>query len=90
MVARPVKNETGLTGKYDFTLSFAPDMSSMPGAMMMGPPPGGEAPGAGAPQDNGPTIFTALQEQLGLKLEPKKGPVDTLIIDHVERAPTEN
>jgi uncharacterized protein (TIGR03435 family) len=90
IVARPVKNETGLTGKYDFTLSFAPDMSSMPGAMMMGPPPGGEAPGAGAPQDNGPTIFTALQEQLGLKLEPKKGPVDTLIIDHVERAPTEN
>lgn len=94
MVARPVKNETGLKGKYDFTLTFAPDMSNMPGGgMMMGPPPGGDGPGPGAvsaPQDNGPTIFTALQEQLGLKLEPKKGPVETLIVDHVEKTPTEN
>lgn len=90
MVARPVKNETGLTGKYDFTLSFAPDLSNMPGMMMMGPPPGGGDGPMSAPQDNGPTIFTALQEQLGLKLEPKKGPVDTLIVDHIEKTPTEN
>lgn len=89
MVARPVKDATGLTGKYDFELSFAPDMSSM----MMGPmpPPGGDGPGpVSAPQDSGPTIFTALQEQLGLKLEQKKGSVDTLVIDHVEKTPTEN
>ena len=90
MVGRPVKNSTGLTGKYDFTLSFQPDMAAMMGGM---PPPNkfdGPGPGPNAPEDNGPTIYTALQEQLGLKLDQKKGPVDTLVIDHVEKTPTEN
>lgn len=93
MVGRPVKNSTGLTGKYDFTLSFQPDMMAMMGGMppprQLGDGPGG-GPGPGAQEDNGPTIYTALQEQLGLKLDQKKGPVDTLVIDHVEKTPTEN
>lgn len=68
-----VENKTGLTGNYDFTLRYAP---------------GG---GLNAPnsESSAPSIFTALQEQLGLKLEPHKGPVEVLVIDHVER-PSEN
>jgi uncharacterized protein (TIGR03435 family) len=55
-----------------------------------GPPPDGGG-GAPAPSDsNGPTLMTALQEQLGLKLEPKKGPIDLLVIDSLEKVPTEN
>jgi len=63
------------------------------GGGMAGPPPGGGG-GDGtvrAPEGGeAPTLATALQEQLGLKLEPKKGPVDLLVIDHVEKTPTEN
>jgi uncharacterized protein (TIGR03435 family) len=96
-LGRPVVDMTGLTAKYDFTLDFAPE----PGQRMMGPmgampppppPPSveGGAPVASAPDSQGPSLFTAVQEQLGLKLEPKKGPVDLLVIDHLEKVPTEN
>jgi uncharacterized protein (TIGR03435 family) len=55
---------------------------------------GGGADGAGplanASDSQGPTLFTAVQEQLGLKLEQKKGPMDILVIDHLEKVPTEN
>jgi uncharacterized protein (TIGR03435 family) len=67
---RLVVNKTGLTGKYDFTLTWTPDEQQ--GTL-----------------DAGPTLFTALEEQLGLKLVPAKSPVDILVIDHVER-PSEN
>ena len=67
----PVSDDTGLQGKYDFTMNW-----------IMG--------GALAADDTGPTIFAALQQQLGLKLESKKGTVDILVIDHIEKAPTEN
>ena len=100
-LGRPVVDKTGLTGAYDIALEFSPEglgmMRAGPGPMMMGPPPGGGPAGAGpgteAPRDandSGPTIFTALQEQLGLKLESRKGPVELLVVDSVEKMPTEN
>jgi uncharacterized protein (TIGR03435 family) len=66
----PVTDETGLHGKYDFTVSWAIDNNV-------------------APDSPGPTLVEAIQEQLGLKLERKKGFVDIFVIDHVER-PSEN
>ena len=76
-----VIDKTGLNGKYDFTLKWTPDPS-------VGPPPAG-APGGPPPDPNGPSLFTAVQEQLGLKLQSTRGPVDILLIDHVEK-PSEN
>jgi len=82
-LGRPVENKTGLTGNFDFTLKWTPDEGR-------GQMPGGQPPDAAPPPEaNGPSIFTALQEQLGLKLESQKGPVETIVIDHVER-PSEN
>jgi uncharacterized protein (TIGR03435 family) len=76
-VRRPVTDKTGLTGGYDLQLSFAPEAPA--GA-------GGDA----APIDpNAPSLFTALQEQLGLKLESERGQVDVVVIENVEQ-PTEN
>ena len=74
---RPVINQTGLDKNYDFTLSFAPDLPDIPREKL----PGGL-------QDR-PLLSDALQEQLGLKLQPGKGPVEYYIIDHVEK-PSEN
>ena len=96
---RPVIDQTGLKGKYDLKLRYDP--SSMPegrgGPIMMmkdgpGPgPAGGDPANRIAPDgDPPPTIFKALQEQLGLKLEARKGPVDLLVIDRVEKTPTAN
>lgn len=95
---RPVIDQTGLKGKYDLRLRYDP--SSMPGRrggpimIKDGPgpgPAGGDPANPIAPDgDLPPSIFNALQEQLGLKLEARKGPVDLLVIDHVEKTPTEN
>ena len=82
-----VVDKTGLKGEYDFTLKWTPDEGQ---GQKMALPGGGPPRDATPPPDaSGPTIFTALQEQLGLKLESQKGPVDMLVIDHVER-PSEN
>lgn len=75
IVQRTVVDKTDLTGKYDFTLKWTPE---------------GQMAGVGTGQDDSaPSIFTALQEQLGLKLVPSKGPVQTLVIDHADM-PTAN
>ena len=71
---RQVVDKTGLTGRFDWDLRFAP----------LQPAREGEPPAA-----SGPSMFTALQEQLGLKLEPATGPIEVLVIDRVE-APTPN
>jgi uncharacterized protein (TIGR03435 family) len=81
-VRRPVLDKTGLTGKYDIHLTWTPDG---PQGFLGGPVPAGVEPPP-PPDPNGPTIFTALQEQLGLKLESDKGPVEQIVIDRVEKA----
>ncbi len=83
-LGRTVIDKTGLTGAFDFDLQWTPD----------GPREGGGAPPASADaiaasDSSGPTIFTALQEKLGLRLESQKGPVPVLLIDSVSK-PTEN
>ena len=83
IVRRPVVDRTGLRGTYNYTFKYSPELS---GAGMKGPD-GGEASVASDP--SGPSIFTALQEQLGLKLEPTKGPVETIVIERAEK-PTAN
>jgi uncharacterized protein (TIGR03435 family) len=83
---RVVLDKTNLTGKYDINLEYTPEQGQFQA------PPGG-APNGMPPlppiDPNGPSLFTALQEQLGLKLESQKGPVEMIVIDHVER-PSEN
>jgi len=76
---KPVIDQTGLTKFYDFKLEWTPELRD------------GFVPrdGAGPPPTNGPDIFTAVREQLGLKLDSHKGPVEVMIIDHVEK-PSEN
>lgn len=56
---------------------------------VLGGPEGGSAKGDAPPDEVGPTLFTALEEQLGLKLESQKGPVDVIVIDHID-LPSEN
>jgi uncharacterized protein (TIGR03435 family) len=78
---RVVIDSTGLQGGYDFTLKWSPvDLSAAP--------PDANVDGRASnptTDSSGPSLFTALQEQLGLKLEPRKAPVDVLVIDHVEK-----
>jgi bla regulator protein BlaR1 len=77
LLNRTVVDKTGLTGKYDFTLNWTPDESNDPSFF---PSSTGQPP-----DPAGPSIFAALQEQLGLKLEAGKGPVKVIVIDHIER-----
>jgi len=82
---RPVFDKTGLTGIYDFTLKYAPD--SAQGGGPLGGRAGGPPPGAPPlPTDpDAPNIYTAIQEQLGLKLDNQRGPVDVTVIDRIEK-----
>jgi uncharacterized protein (TIGR03435 family) len=72
---RMVVDRTGLTGPWAFTLTYAPEQRGAP-------PPGAEQP---APDPNAPSLFTALQEQLGLKLESTRGPVEVVVIDAINK-----
>jgi len=89
---RRVTDQTGLTKSYDFILEFAPESGGGRnpfGIAMPMAPPAADA-GATPDPDAAPGILAAVQAQLGLKLEPKKGPVELLVVDHVEKTPTEN
>ena len=77
VVQRVVVDRTGLTGDYSLDLTFTPEQ------LPQGPPPPGAPPPRFDP--NGPSIFTALQEQLGLKLESTRGEVEVLVVDRLER-----
>jgi len=79
---RPVIDQTNLQGRYDFTLLWTPDETQFGGR-------GGQAPPAADPANAPPGLFTAIQEQLGLKLEAAKAPVEVLVIDKLEK-PTAN
>jgi uncharacterized protein (TIGR03435 family) len=85
IVGRTVVDKTNLKGLYDITLKWMPDVGQVVGPS--GPlPPGVQLP---RPDPSAPSLVTALQEQLGLKLEGSKGPVEVLVIDSVSK-PTEN
>lgn len=97
---RTVVNRTGLSGAYDVELSWTPDADQRSNGSLRTPPPppppppipGGveSAPqlprrAVPAPDAQGPSLFTAIQEQLGLKLEAQRGPVEVVVIDRIER-----
>ena len=67
----PVVDDTGLNGRFSYSLSFAP-LSARPG------------------DSDSPDLFTAIQEQLGLRLEAKREPIEVLVVDRAERVPAEN
>jgi len=81
LVGRPVIDKTALAGLYDFTLRFAPESAGTPGLFRFLPP--GASPPVADP--NAPSLTAALQEQLGLKLEGARGPVDVVVVDRFER-----
>ena len=78
----PVADATGLTGKYEVNMFW--EASGFSNGILRG------APETAASDLDGPTIFTALQDQLGLKLQSKKASIEALVIDHLEKVPTEN
>ena len=82
-LGRPVMDKTGLTGLFDIKLEYAPGAEQAPGPF--GPNPDAPLP----PPVDGPSIFTAIQEQLGLKLESAKGPLEVVVIDTAQK-PSEN
>jgi uncharacterized protein (TIGR03435 family) len=74
----PLADATGLTGKYDYTIFWSgPATSALLGFNQAADP-------------DGPSIFDAVEDQLGLKIEKRKGPVQMLVVDHIEKKPTEN
>jgi uncharacterized protein (TIGR03435 family) len=76
---RPVVDKTGLTGRWDIRLEFTREVGLAAPAYLNGEP----APSVAA-DPNGPSLFTALREQLGLKLVPAKAPIEVIVIDHAE------
>jgi len=85
---RPVVDKTGIDGSFDFHLEFAPDQNTPGFLLQLRRPPAPNGP-ASADDPTGPSIFTAVQEQVGLKLDPTKGPGEFMVVDHVEK-PSDN
>lgn len=83
LVNRIVIDKTGLSGRYDFQLTYTPDGRGNALGLPGGAPPLGVDAPAGDP--NGASLFTAVQEQLGLKLDSQKGPVEVLVIESIEQ-----
>jgi len=79
-LGRSVQDQTGLQGVFDFKLEWEPEPSPAHMNGMLTP----------VEISAGSSLFTAIQEQLGLKMEARKGPVEVLVIDHIQSAPTEN
>lgn len=82
LLNKPVVDQTSLTGFYDFKLEFTPEIPQAALDRL-------QAEGRTLPPTNGPDLFTAVKEQLGLKLDSQKGPVQVMVIDHLEK-PSEN
>ncbi len=76
---KPVVDQTGLTDRYDFNLNWTPDQSQFAAMGAKVPPPNIDDPNAP------PSLYTALQEQLGLKLESTKANADVMVIDHIDK-----
>ena len=86
-LGRTIIDKTGLIGLYEIDLQWTPEPGHGGGGGPGGPPPSADA--ISGADNSGPTIFTALQEKLGLKLDSQKGPVEVMVIDSVSK-PAEN
>ena len=84
-----ITDKTGLSGDFAYLLHYAPNNATMPARAGSAALPN-DAAGSGADVDVAPTIFGALQSQLGLKLDPHKSPIDVLVVDKAEKTPIEN
>ena len=80
---RPIVDKTGLTGKYDFKLAFSGEGATPPRLTSPSAP-------SDTPTEPGPSLLKAVEDQLGLKLQPQKDLVDILVVDHIDKVPTEN
>ena len=81
MLGRPVINKTGIAGRFDLRVEFSREGTTLGPLRPVDADGGAPAPG---PPDS---IFSALPEQLGLRLEPAKGQIETFVIDHIEKPP---
>jgi uncharacterized protein (TIGR03435 family) len=90
----PVVDKTGLSGTFDYTVDFSRE--SVQSAALAGLPPPADAAGtvAGTPLSGDPTeapgLFTAVEEQLGLRLDKKRAPLEVIVVDRAEKTPVEN
>jgi uncharacterized protein (TIGR03435 family) len=93
-LASPVVDKTSLSGAFDFTLDFSRE--SVQNSALSGlppPPPANPAGPVAAPTSDpteAPSLFTAVQEQLGLKLDKKRGPLDVIVVDQADKVPKED
>jgi uncharacterized protein (TIGR03435 family) len=91
MLNCPITDATGLSGTYDFVLEFVPERVRRADGTPLPTQTDPTVPEAGAPDaQTGLSMFAALQQQLGLKLDPRKAAGDVLVIDRIEKIPAEN